>query len=98
MECKFAVGQKVVCVKGIPPEESFDVSVPILNKIYTINSIRYGVMPQNLKAIFLTFEEIGTYYEGVKTGYSHKCFKPLDEIRGEMFSKFLINKKVCEDV
>jgi hypothetical protein len=89
------MGQKVVCVKEF---EMVNDRTPVVNKIYTITSIRYGVEPQNKKEIFLTFDEVGIYIGGIKSGYSYKYFKPLDEIRGEMFSKLLNNKKVHENV
>jgi hypothetical protein len=100
MDCKFVVGQKVVYVKHFD-EETYDIArktgadVPVINKIYTINAINPGTGGVHMGHIYLSLAEIG---KNPFASYNHLNFKPLDQIRTEMFSKFLNNVKVPENV
>lgn len=102
MECKFVVGQKVVCVDDTPFEAGWNFvnnrqhSLK-LNKIYTIEDIYsiFGFYGKE-KGVWITVvlaEEKKFARPGKEkdTGFNINRFRPLDEIRKEKFKQMVNN-------
>lgn len=89
MECKFVVGQRVVC-NCESWRETFGRKVPVKGKIYTISKLNYLSGSQvfdGYDGIYLQFEEIVNPTK-IGTSFWHDDFKPIDESRLEQFKKF----------
>jgi hypothetical protein len=90
MECKFYVGQKVVCVNDTPGlflnskvNTDGDMDGLKAGRVYTISAISSMCDPDYTTTVQVTLKEIKRK-ETPLAGFDHRRFKPLDEIRDEL--------------
>ena len=98
MECKFYVGQKVVCITdelglfmapGAQGRHTLDGLKA--GQVYTISSIISVNDPHYTTRVQVILKEIQR--PGKVKGYDHRRFKPLDEIREELRKKTEVKRK-----
>jgi len=95
MECKFVVGQKVVCIVDkvnwvVPDPRIID---PVRNQIYTVREIRAGIFNKKInpiEAIGIRLIEIdNSGWDREEPYFEHTCFRPLDTRSTETGMKIL---------
>lgn len=100
MDCKFYVGQKVVCVNdtpsafvklGVPPEKvtgNLDLDGLKAGRVYTISGLSLSKSNLFTSEVLVELKEIvrpGPHKKATGApGYDFRRFKPLDEIRDEL--------------
>jgi len=104
MDCKFVVGQKVVCIRGFDPKLVVhkDAYLPKVGEVLTIIEI-YKTIYQATNYIGLLFDEIhGSIFDDRgEVGYEYSFFAPLIERKTDIsvFQKILIDaSKELENV
>ena len=80
MECNFQVGDAVVCVQEVPPNEAIlsNHRGPVLNEIYHIREV--GMWRYTVVCPFVRLKEIILSNEGpngVEMAYVHTIFRKL---------------------
>lgn len=80
MECKFVVGQKVVCVSAENSKSPRHDGL-IENKIYEIDEIKELSTTKTIHLHFNEHKLSGCYY--------HTRFRPLSDIRNEKFKQII---------
>jgi hypothetical protein len=98
MECKFYIGQKVVCITDelglfMAPGSRARRSLDGLKagQVYTISSILSVNGPNYTTRVQVVLKEIQR--PGEVKGYDYRRFKPLDEIREELRKKTEVKRK-----
>lgn len=107
MECKFVVGQHVLCIaetKEYPGVVLLTpVTFPEVGKVYTVKRIGIGCM-LGLERVCIVLEEIGeqnceieyygTRYIAENVLFEAACFRPLNRLKVEDF----MTKRVLQEV
>lgn len=79
MECKFRVGQKVVCVRTIVDGQSWGEELPTAGHIYTVRAVEVRL---DIPAILLAeiINRPMRYCDGVREmAFQHFHFRPIHE-------------------
>jgi len=100
VECKFVVGQKVVCIKEFARSEGWCPAAarPVVGNVYTITGIEPGV---HHPGVFLELAELAPVFckcrgATLTVRYEHLCFKPLEHSGMEILRKIAANPPSIE--
>ena len=102
MECKFYIGQKVVCIDNDLHEDFFGKksrpysgNMPIIGHVYTIRSLQY-VKHCRVPGVYVRLVEIVNPIKsnGREDQFEHTIFKPLEEKKTDIsiFTDMLIKQ------
>ncbi len=80
MECKFQIGDPVVCVEELnPAEKTIFCRGPVIDEIYHVREIFPGrCLTCEKRHIFIRVKELtAPFYEGTEGGFWAGMFRPL---------------------